>query len=337
MCFLIPDLKTKNLDFEYSLQRELPQKGDIVFTPDIVYILCKDREIRCKDWQILWQRKVNVSDVPNLSLDFYADVIQFAEKNRLVFKIQVPISDEKIEEYIGEKPLASWEFVKIICKNCDIKVKISFAKSQPRWRYSRRFKKLNGRYVPQPGTLNFYQAFRLCLGQWKSLIAFCRWETSFVIAERKLAFARKFGKEFDLGTRKLTFDDYYHAYVWFYPTWYIIFLRDLAVKTGGQVTVADEFEENLCVMVNDNDSVATCSFYDYRMQRTRDKFYWDEVVNIFLGLESVQLPNYVLFEIISWIPYMQDISRNFAMKVVLKMFESVCKVRAQRDNNKRKK
>jgi len=329
MCFSLRELSIQHLESEYAIQRERPQKGDIVFTPDYVYVLSEQ-------WEIVWGRKLDRSYVSNVNLDFYEDVIRFAEKHDLVFRMQVSIPDQKLVEYIGERPLLSWEFAVIVCKNGNLKVKISFAQSQPRWRYSRLFTKTNDRYRPHPGTLNFYQAFRLCLGQWKSLIAFCRLETSFVIAGRRLGFTRKFGKEFDLGTRKLTFNHYHHAYLWFYPTWYINFLREMAVTAKEQVADVEEFEPNRCVIINDNEEVATLTKYDYHMERTRDKFYWDEVINIYLGLESLQLPNYVLFEIISWIPYMQDISRNFAMKIILKMFESVCKVRAQRANKRKK-
>lgn len=313
-----------------KVEKIAPGFGDIVFTNSSTTYFAYGKRFERLDGTEL----DTCNHLKNTSLEDYYDVISTARKNHWRFKIIVSASDPSLCDYINEQPMPSWSKAKITVGENGYKVKIWFSElhNQPRWLHSRKF--IDDQISlcrPESQSIDFMTAFCLCLGEWKSLLVISETRFELRVGLRSAPCVTKFGRCFEMPRKTLLFDDYMWAYIWFLPSELIEhFVNEISVCEYVKYKYLSS--PDAYVMLADTDGLKlTFSTYDYKMKRTREKFFHDTIVDVYLALAPFNVAVYEMLEVIQWLPYMENAVRFNVVRTLESLFASVQKVYKQRE------
>ena len=99
------------------------------------------------------------------------------------------------------------------------------------------------------------------------------------------------------------------------------------------------FKKNIFLIFNFNfiflkgddiDSSTNCNFYNQRNQNNYEKIEWlkvsKEIIDVCIALASIDLPAYVLLEIIDWLPLFVYVDHKKKIDLIVNLKKSISKI-----------
>ena len=81
---------------------------------------------------------------------------------------------------------------------------------------------------------------------------------------------------------------------------------------------------------DDIDSSTNCNFYNQRNQNNYEKIEWlkvsNEIIDVCIALASIDLPPYVLLEIIDWFDFYCFVEHKMKIELIINVKKSISKI-----------
>lgn len=310
-----------------KVEKISPGFGDILCTEQSTYIA------NARGLTIIFGYLNRLDHHTDSSLEQYWDVINTCVKYCWKFKIMVRASDPMLCDLIGEEVMSYWDKARVSTKEYGYKVKIWFSREHHHWCHSRKF--FHSHNGDNTEGVDFMTTFRMCLGEWKSLMIITADHARLTVKGRSPRCVQKFGKVFAMPEQTLKYNDYMWAFIWFLPTKIIDRLLQMC-ETRKAIVYKYISSSDAYVMLEDkNDLKLSFSSYDYRFQRTREKFFHETVVNIYMALAPFQIAVYEYVEIINRMPYMEYATQPFVVRILESLHKSTMKIYKQREKKRK--